>query len=122
MPDPKAQRSILGTLGEFARVLGEERVLDAAGQVLKTVARTKATVDDNVAALLGLANLPSRTEVANLRREVEVLQANVAGLSRKINRLLEETAERAAQRPRRAARTTARGRGHTPATHEEDLD
>ncbi|MBI5505966.1 MAG: hypothetical protein HY899_14310 [Deltaproteobacteria bacterium] len=122
MPDPKAPRSILGTLGELAKALGEERVIGAAGQMLKTVARTKATVDDNVAALLGLANLPSRTEVDHLRCQVEVLQASVAGLSRKINRLLEETAEKAAPRSRRVARTAAHGRGRMPSTHEEDLD
>ena len=88
--------------------------------MLKTVARTKATVDDNVAALLGLANLPSRAEVDNLRRQLEVLQATVSGLTRKINLLIEETTDKAASRPRRAARPVRPGR--VPATHEEDLD
>lgn len=119
MPDPKAQRSILGALAGLARAFGEERVFGAAGEVLKTVARTKATVDDNVASLLGLANLPSRSEIDKLRRQLEVLQASVAGLSHRLNRLIEETTDKAVPHTGRRARP---GRSRTPATHEEDLD
>jgi len=99
MSDPKAQRSFFGPLGDLARIFGEDRVLGAAGQVLETVARTKATVDDKVASLLGLANLPSRSEVDKLRCQVEVLQASVAVLTRKLNRLVEDTGDKAAPHP-----------------------
>jgi|GEM_PF-2032213 len=117
MSDPKTQRSLFATLADLARVFGEDRVLGAAGQVFETVARTKAAVDDNVASLLGLANLPSRSEVDELRRQVEVLQASVAVLMRKLNRLSEDTGDKAAPHSRRPARP-----GRIPVTREEDLD
>lgn len=122
MVDPKSQRSIFTVLGNVASVLGEERVFGAAAEMIKTVARTKAAVDSNVATLLGMANLPSRSEVESLRNQLEVLQASVSTLTRKINKLIEETTDKAPPRPRRAARAAGPRRGDKPATHEENSD
>lgn len=118
MFDPKPPRSIFELIGSVATVIGEDRVYGAAAEVFRTVARTKAAVDSNVATLLGLANVPSRSEVEDLRRQIEVLQAAVLGLTRKINQLLEETTDKVPPRPPRASRTA--GPRHKPSTHEEN--
>jgi hypothetical protein len=101
MVKQSAQRTLFSALQELGKVFGEDRVMSAAGSVLQTAAQTKATVDGNMATLLSLANLPSRTDIDALRRQLDLLQATVANLSRKLDRLIEETTEKAAPRPRR---------------------
>jgi len=86
--------ALFSALQELGNVFGAERVMNAAGHVLQTAAQTKAAVDDNVAAVLGLAGLPSRSDVEALRRQLDVVQATLANLSRKIDRLLEEAAQK----------------------------
>jgi hypothetical protein len=98
-----ARRSVEGTLlsalQELGRVFGETRVMNAAGQMLKTAAQTKAAMDDNVSTVLGLAGLPSRGDLDALRRQMDVMQATLANLSRKLDRLLEEVGEQGAHDP-----------------------
>ena len=88
--------ALLSALGELGKVLGETRVMNAAGQVLQTVGQTKAAVDGSVAAALGLAGLPSKADVDKLRRQLDVVQATLGNLSRKLDRLLEESAHHTA--------------------------
>lgn len=83
---------MFSALSELGKVFGENRVLSAAGQVLQTAAQTKAAVDDNVAAMLGLAGLPSRSDLDAIRRQLDVVQATLANLSRKVDRLSAEVA------------------------------
>ena len=95
---PMARRSVEGALfsalQELANVFGAERVMNVAGHVIQGAAQTRAAVDDNVAAVLGLAGLPSRSDVEALRRQLDVVQATLANLSRKLDRLLEEAAQK----------------------------
>lgn len=86
--------TLLSALQELGRVFGEERVMNAAGHVLQTAAQTKAAVDGNVATMLGIAGLPSRSDIDALRRQMDVMQATLANLSRKLDRLLEEAAQK----------------------------
>lgn len=95
------ERTLFSALQELGKVFGEDRVMNAAGQVLQTAAQTKAAVDDNMATLLSLANLPSRSDIETLRRQLDVMQTTLANLSRKVDRLIEETSEKAAPKPRR---------------------
>lgn len=81
---------LFSALQELGNVFGAERVMNAAGHVLQTAAQTKAAVDDNVASMLGLAGLPSRNDIDALRRQLDVMQATLANLSRKLDRLVEE--------------------------------
>lgn len=83
----------MSALQELANVFGAERVINAAGQVFQTAAQTKAAVDDNLAAMLGLAGLPSKSDLESLRRQLDVVQATLANLSRKLDRLVEEQAK-----------------------------
>jgi len=111
-----ARRSVEGALfsavQELANVFGAERVINAAGQVLQTAAQTKAAVDDNVAAMLKLAGLASRNDVEALRRQIDVVQATLANVSRKLDRLLEEAAQSDSRREALARRHASRIRPH----------
>jgi hypothetical protein len=94
----RVEGALLSALQELSNVFGADRVINAAGQVLQTAASTKAAVDDNVAAVLGLAGLPSRSDIDALRRQLDVVQATLANLSRKIDRIAEEVASQDHQR------------------------
>ena len=97
--------AIVSALQELGKVFGEKRVMNAAGTVLQTAAQTKAAMDDNVSAVLGFAGLPSRGDLDSLRRQMDVMQATLANLSRKLDRLIEEVDGQNA-------------RGHTPGESE----
>lgn len=113
------ERTLFSALQELGKVFGEDRVMNAAGQVLQTAAQTKAAVDDNMATLLSLANLPSRSDIETLRRQLDVMQTTLANLSRKVDRLIEETTEKAAPKPRGLRKGPhATHRRTTPGSHE----
>lgn len=85
--------AVFSALRELGRVVGESRLVGAAGQVLQAAAQTKAAVDDNVATVLGLAGLPSRGDIEVLRRQLDVVQVTLANLSRKLDHLVEQVSE-----------------------------
>lgn len=85
--------ALFSALRELGNVFGAERVSNAAGSVLQSAAQTKATVDSNLATVLGLAGLATRQDVEALRRQLDVVQATLANLSRKLDRLTEELAQ-----------------------------
>lgn len=86
------EATLFSALQELGKVFGEDRVMNAAGNVLQKAAQTKAAVDSNVATALGLAGLPSKADLDGLRRQLDVVQATLANLSRKMERLGEEVA------------------------------
>jgi hypothetical protein len=108
----RVENVLVSALQELGNVFGADRVINAAGQVLQTAAQTKAAVDDNVAAMLGLAGLPSRGDVESLRRQLDVVQATLANLSRKIDRLAEEFAKQELQQHSTVRRRSSRIRPH----------
>lgn len=114
MARPGLEGVLFSMIQELGNAVGTERVVAVAGQVLKTAAQTKAAVDDNVASALGL---PSRAEVEDLRRQLDAVQATLANLSRKLDRLLGEAAQGEAPRTAAARRRRAPGRhgGDPPA-------
>lgn len=87
------EATLFSALQELGKVFGEDRVMNAAGNVLQKAAQTKAAVDSNVATALGLAGLPSKADLDGLRRQMDVVQATLANLSRKMDRLAEEVAQ-----------------------------
>ena len=93
-------------------MFGEKRVMNAAGSVLQTAAQTKAAMDDNVSTVLGFAGLPSRGDIDALRRQMDVMQATLANLSRKLDRLMENVEAQAADRNRHPAETHSPGEKH----------
>ena len=88
-------------ISDLVALVGEDRVRSVLGGALEQAARTKAAVDSNVESLLGLANVPSRSELLRLERKMDALQATVANLSRKVDSLADGT--HVAPRRRRGA-------------------
>ncbi|HEY2773804.1 MAG TPA: hypothetical protein VGK20_07105 [Candidatus Binatia bacterium] len=108
------ESALVGAFQELSRIFGESRVVSAAGHLAQGAAQTRDVVDSNVAAVLGLAGLPSRRDVQALRRQLDVMQVTLANLSRKLDRVIEEQAasdssDSAAKHTRKRA-THRRGR------------
>lgn len=61
----------------------------------------KGKVDRNIQTVLGLLNVPSRSDVTRLATKLEAIQGNLMNLNLKMDRLL---AERAARRDRLRAK------------------
>ncbi len=59
---------------------------------------TKGHIDRNMQTLLGLLNVPSRTDINRLATKLEVLQGSLTNLNLKVDRLL---ADRSRERRRR---------------------
>jgi len=97
MAPSAVESAVFRALKELGRVFGEDRVMNAAGHALQTAAQTKSKVDDNVATVLGLAGLPSRSDIDAVRRQLDAVQVSVANLSRKVDRLLEEATKSQAE-------------------------
>jgi hypothetical protein len=68
---------------------------------LRNAAETKGKVDQNIAALLSLLNLPSKADYDRLAAQVEAVQGSLVNLNLKLDRLLAEKKKKA----RRTART-----------------
>lgn len=114
MARPGLEGVLFSMLQDLGNAFGSERVAAAAGQVLKTAVQTKAAVDDNVASVLGL---PSRAEVEDLKRQLDAVQASLANVSRKLDRLLEDDARGEGPRTAQVRRRRPPGRhgGDPPA-------
>lgn len=101
------ENTLFSALRELGRIFGQDRVLNAAGSVLQTAAQTKATVDDNLASVLGFAGIASRSDIEAMRRQLDVVQATLANLSRKLDRVLQEVSQ---LEDERQSHTTHKGR------------
>jgi hypothetical protein len=86
-------------------VLSDPVCSDTMDQTLRNAAKTKEKVDQNIAALLSLLNLPSKVDYDRLLAKVETLQGSLVNVSVKLDRLL------AAQKkkPKQASRTSRPG-------------
>jgi len=61
----------------------------ALGTAMQKAAETKGRVDRNMETVLGLLNLPSRSDLQRLQTKLDVLQGTLTNLSMKVDRLLE---------------------------------
>ncbi len=83
-------------------VLSNPVFSDSVDQTLRNAAKTKGKVDQNIAALLGLLNLPSKADYDKLLAKVETVQGSLVNVNMKLDRLL-ATQEK---KPKRASRTS----------------
>jgi hypothetical protein len=73
----------------FAKELLSHPAFSAAvDKALRNAAKTKGKVDQNIAALLGLLNLPSKADYDRLLAKVETVQGSLVNLNIKLDRLL----------------------------------
>lgn len=71
----------------------------ALGRAMRTAIETKGRVDRNIEAVLGLLNLPSRSDIQRLQTKLDVLQGSLTNLSMKVDRLLDAQRGDAADGP-----------------------
>ena len=79
---------------------------EAVRKTLRNAAETKGKVDENIAVLLGILNLPSKADYNRLLAKVETLQGSLVNLNIKLDRLLAMQTEK----PKTPSKATQTGR------------
>ena len=87
MDSESVEKKLYALVSELGQLLASERLAEAVGEFIAGASKTKASLDRNIDGLLGLANIPTRTEYRRIETKVEALQASVLSLSRKLDRL-----------------------------------
>jgi len=80
-------KKVYGWVAEVGDRVGADRLGNLFGGALVGVAKTKATLDKNVDALLAVANIPSRRDYRRMQSKLESLQGSVMSLSRTVEQL-----------------------------------
>ncbi len=94
MAEEKTLLEKLCELGEenLARFVEELRsspvFAEGIDRTLQNAAETKGKVDQNIAALLSLLNLPSKADYDSLAARLETVQGSLVNLNLKLDRLL----------------------------------
>lgn len=109
----RLDKYVLRWMTDMGDRLGAERVGDALSGAILGVARTKAVVDKNVASLLSLANIPSRSEYQRMMTRVDVLQNRVIDLNRRLDAITHDLTTTNGRRGRKKA---AAGKAAAPST------
>jgi polyhydroxyalkanoate synthesis regulator phasin len=84
-------------------LISNPRFAESLGKAVQTAVDTKGKVDRNMQTLLGLLNLPSKSDYRKLSMKIEALQGSLVNLNIKLDRLL-------AQKPAAAARAAPAGK------------
>ena len=99
-------------ISELTDRFGAERVAEMFGTAVGGVAKTKATIDKNLEAVLALANIPSRADYQKVQAKLDSLQGSIMSLSRTVEELREsletESAPKRSTRRSTKSATTAR--------------
>lgn len=76
-------------LARFAEeVISNTTISDSMDRTLRNAAETKGKVDQNISALLGLLNLPSKADYNKLVAKVETIQGTLVNINIKLDRLM----------------------------------
>lgn len=116
--EDKAEKGISDWLTELTDRFGAERVSEMFGTAAVGVAKTKATIDKNLDAVLALANIPSRADYQKVQTKLDSLQGSIMSLSRTVEELREalESDSGAAKKTTRRSSSTAPRTTKTAAT------
>lgn len=68
----------------FGKLLSNERVTSGLHGLLHSALQARATFDRGVQQALKAANLPSREDMAQLRRKLDELESMIDGLSERV--------------------------------------
>lgn len=74
-------------LGEVRGLVGRDKIDSVIEGAAKGAAKTRATVDRNLDALLSMANLPSRSDYRKLQNKLDTVQGSLRNLNRKLDTL-----------------------------------
>ncbi len=105
--EESTDRGLSDWLTELTDRIGADKVGELLGSAVTGVARTKATIDKNLDAVLAMANIPSRADYQKVQSKLDSLQGSIMSLSRTVEEL-RETLDGAAKprATRRTAKTT----------------
>jgi hypothetical protein len=107
-------------LTRFAKdVLSHPSFASAMGKAFRNAVETKGRVDQNVEALLGLLNIPSKSDYNKLLAKVETVQGSLVNLNIKLDRLL-AVREKPQKRSSRKARPPRSVRSSEEQSHQSD--
>jgi hypothetical protein len=81
------EKKVYGWVAEVGDRVGADRLGNLFGGALVGVAKTKATLDKNLDALLAVANIPSRGDYRRMQSKLDSLQGSVMSLSRTVEQL-----------------------------------
>lgn len=93
------------------KLLASEGFTSGIQTLVATAAQARETLEKGVAQALHAANLPSRDDVASLKRRLEELESMLDGLAEKVD---------AAARPAGGRGAGGRGAAKGPRAHRED--
>ncbi len=101
-------------LARFAEeVISNPAFSDTVDQTLRNAAEAKGKVDQNIAALLELLNLPSKADYDKLLAKVETVQGTLININMKLDRLL-AAQEKKLNRMARAKPASRAGQSQQP--------
>ena len=101
-------------LARFAEeVISNPAFSDTVDQTLRNAAEAKGKVDQNIAALLELLNLPSKADYDKLLAKVETVQGTLININMKLDRLL-AAQEKRLKRMARAKPASRAGQSQQP--------
>ncbi len=101
-------------LARFAEeVISNPAFSDTVDQTLRNAAEAKGKVDQNIAALLELLNLPSKADYDKLLAKVETVQGTLININMKLDRLL-AAQEKKLKRMARAKPASRAGQSQQP--------
>jgi len=69
-------------------LLSNPRFGEALGKAVQTALETKGRVDRNMQTVLGILNLPSKSDYRKLATKIEALQGSLVNLNIKLDRIL----------------------------------
>lgn len=99
----KGDKGLPEWVTELTERLGAERVSELLGTAAVGMARTKATIDKNLDAVLALANIPSRADYQKVQAKLDSLQGSIMSLSRTVEELRESLEGGPAARSKKGA-------------------
>jgi hypothetical protein len=90
LKNPAVRRAIEAGEEKFGKAVGKllssERVTTGLSSLVSGAMQAKRTIDEGVKQALHAANLPSREDVAALRRRIDELESMLDGLADRIDR------------------------------------
>jgi len=111
------EKKVYGWVADVGDRVGADRLGNLFGGALTGVAKTKATLDKNLDALLAVANIPSRGDYRRMQSKLESLHGSVMSLSRTVEQLRAALANGSANgksaakaKPGRPARSTTKAK------------
>ncbi|RMF19637.1 MAG: hypothetical protein D6760_12940 [Deltaproteobacteria bacterium] len=109
----RVEKKLQDLLSQVTHTVGADRVANVLGGAMVGAARTKATIDRNIDALMAMANLPTRSDYQRLQTKLDSLQGSIVNLTRAVEQLRTVVADGRGTRGKAARATTKKKSSRT---------